>query len=193
VRLGQWLGYSCLSLYSVANTCKFFSICSCSFATVLNRVVLLQRYRIKRGHCHHSCCVTGSRHWLLCSDCATHRAVATIVQLFILPQVSTRLRAWFDWLQSVIPVPLEQFRAVGISSTTSNLGSSAAEQLLSYSITRLPLSLACCCSWFWPSCSWWILPIPRVFVLAFPASIVGELGDSFECENSLVGWIRGTL
>jgi len=51
-------------------------------ATVLNRVVrLLQRYRIKRGIAIAITVVVCSRHWLLCSDCATHcRAVATIVQ-----------------------------------------------------------------------------------------------------------------
>jgi len=52
------------------------------------------------------------------------RIVEQLQQLFnILPQVSVRLRAWFDWLQSVIPGPmLEQFRSLRISLNNFKLG-----------------------------------------------------------------------
>jgi len=132
-----------ISLHLVANTASCFAICSCSLSTVLNRVVrLLQRYRIKRGIAIAITVVVLLALVIGFFAVIVPRIVEQLQQLFnILPQVSTRLRAWFDWLQSVIPM-LEQFRAVESPSTTSNLGSSAAEQLLSYSITRLPLSLA---------------------------------------------------
>jgi len=156
-------------------------------STILNRVETLQRYRIKRSIAIAiTVVVLLAHHWLLCGDCATHCRVATIVQ-YLAASLSTtaclvRLATICDSRANVRTVPSGES-----PSTTSNLGSSAAEQLLSYSITRLPLSLACCCSWFWPSCSWRIPPnTDESLYWHFLSS--ASWGDSFGVWK-LFGWL----
>jgi len=103
------------------------------------------------------------------------RAVATIAQY--LPQVSTRLRAWFDWLQSVIPANI---RTVPYKSP-QQLQTSVArltEQLLLFFC--LAYQLACHCPWLAVAlgsdhhASGESLPIPRSLCTHFLPSIVGE-------------------
>ena len=126
------------------------------------------------------------------------RIVEQLQQLFnILPQVSVRLRAWFDWLQSLIPGPmLEQFRGVEnlpqqlqtwVALLSSNffvlLNNSLAIVLGLLLFLVLTIMLLANSSQY-----------RRVFVLAFPAFYRRRVEEILsECENSLVGWIRGTL
>jgi len=91
-------------------------------------VRLLQRYRIKRGIAIAITVVVLLALVIGFFAVIVPRIVEQLQQLFnILPQVSTRLRAWFDWLQSVIPANIRTVPWWESPSTTSNLGSSAAE------------------------------------------------------------------
>jgi len=103
VRLGQWIGLLALviSLYILWQI-VLLVFAAAVLSTILNRVVqTLQRYRIKR-----SIAITVVVLLALIIGffaVIVPRIVEQLQQLFnILPQVSTRLRAWFG-LQSVIP------------------------------------------------------------------------------------------
>jgi len=146
VRLGQWIGLlALLYLFTFLNPANCF---------VLQQLV----NNLKPSRANFSDIVLSEVlplpsqllcYWLiivLCGDCATHcRAIATMFN--ILPQVSVRLRAWFDWLQSVIPGPmLEQFRS--LENLPQQLQTWAL-LLSNFCLTQsLAIVLACCCSWF---------------------------------------------
>ncbi|HCF25646.1 MAG TPA: AI-2E family transporter [Cyanobacteria bacterium UBA11049] len=202
MRLGQWLGLLALviSLYILWQIRQvvllFFA--AVVLATILNRVVrFLQRYRIKRGI---AIAIT-----VLLLLAIIVGFVAGIVPSFIdqlqqlikiLPTLSDRVRLWVDSVQSRLPVQIAQFQA--INALTQNLQTWIG-RLLGNFFVILNNSLAAVINLL----LFLVLTIMtlvnptqyrRVFVLAFPAFYrrrVEEILD--ECENSLVGWIKGTL
>jgi predicted PurR-regulated permease PerM len=203
VRLGQWLGLLALviSLYILwqIRQVVLLVFAAVVLATVLNRVVrLLQRYRIKRGIAIAITVVVLLALVIGFFAVIVPRIVEQLQQLFnILPQVSVRLRAWFDWLQSVIPVPiLDQLRGVG--NLPQQLQTLVA-RLLSNFFVLLNNSLAIVLGLLlFLVLTIMLLVNPSqyrgVFVLAFPAFYRRRVEEILsECENSLVGWSRGTL
>ena len=203
MRLGQWLGLLALviSLYILwqIRQVVLLLFAAAVLATVLNRVVrLIQRYHIKRG------IAIGITITILLAliigffAVIVPRLVEQLQQLVsVLPQVSERITTWLNWLQSTIPGAMfEQLRTLeNISQQlqiwlTRILGNFFV--ILNNSliiILRLLLFLVLTIM---------LLVNPsqyrRVFVLAFPSFYRQRIDEILsESEESLVGWIKGTI
>ena len=203
MRLGQWVGLLAfiISIYILwqIRQVALLVFASVVLATVLNRVVrLLQRYRLPRGLAIVITVV------LLVAIVAgifaivVPRLIEQLQQLVkLLPQISARVLVWYDQVRALIPGQLLQNNR-GITNLTQQLQTwlggllgnffavinnslAAAINLLLFLVLTIMLLVN-------PT------PYRHTFILAFPAFYrrrVNEILD--ECENSLVGWIRGTL
>lgn len=203
MHLGQWLGLLALiiSLYILWQIRQivllFFA--AVALATILNRVVtILQRYRIKRGFAIVITVVLLIAITVGFFALIVPRLVEQLQQLIaILPTLSVRVRAWLDWAESRIPGQIID-NLQGINSLTQNLQSWIAGLLGNFFVI-INNSLAVVLNlllFLVLTIMLLVNPTPyrRVFVLAFPAFYrrrVEEILD--QCENSLVGWIKGTL
>jgi len=203
VRLGQWIGLLALviSLYILWQIRQVLLVVFAAIvlATVLNRVVgLLQRYRIKRGIAIAITVVLLVTIIISFFAVIVPRLVEQLQQLVnLLPQVSQRLRAWYDWLQTQIPGQvLENIR--GFETLPQQLQTWVA-QLLGNFFVLLNNSLAALVSFLlFLVVTIMLLANPpqyrRIFILAFPAFYRRRVDEILgECETSLIGWIKGTL
>lgn len=203
MRLGQWISVIALliSLYIMWRIRQVLLLVfgAAVFATVLNRIVRrLQMSGVKRGIAIAITLlilfVTMAGFFLVIVP-----KIGDQVQQFtaLLPEGIEQLRAGYEWLQNRIPGQiLEDNRSVSallqnLQNWTSRLlgnfwllvsnSVSAAVSLLLFLAITIMLLLD-------------PLQYRRVFVLAFPAFYrhrVEEILD--QCEQSLVGWSRGTL
>jgi predicted PurR-regulated permease PerM len=168
-------------------------------ATVLNQVVrLLQRYRIKRGI---AIAITVVLLLVIVVGFFTlilPRVVEQLQQFVdLLPQALERVRAWSEWLRTVIPGQLlEDTR--GLRTLTQQL-ESWATRLLGNFFALLSNSLALVLNLLlFLVLTIMLLVNPsqyrRIFILAFPAFYRRRVDEILsECETSLIGWLRGTL
>jgi len=203
VHLGKWIGLLAfvISVYILwqIRQVVLLVFAAVVLATGLNRVVRrLQQSRIKRGIAIGITVVVLLTLIIGFFVVIVPRIVEQLQQLVnVLPQVSVRLRTWSDWLQAVIPGSmLEQFR--GLENLPQQLQAWLA-RLLGNFFVLLNNSLAALLSLLlFLVLTIMLLANPlqyrRVFVLAFPAFYRRRADEILsECENSLVGWIRGTL
>lgn len=203
MRLGSSIGLVALivSLYILWQIRQVLLLLFASvvLATVLNQVVQrLQQYRIKRGI---AVAITVVLLLLLIVGFFAVVVPPIIAQLqalaALVPESLERLRAWFNWLQTVIPQQLiDQVRS--LQGFTQNL-QSWANRLFGNFFTWFNNSLGIVLNFLLflvltimllvnPS------PYRRVFILAFPSFYRRRVDDILgECETSLVGWIKGTL
>lgn len=203
MRLGQWvsllaLGIAIYVLWRIRQVLLLL-FAAVVLATILNRVVrYLRRLHIKRGPA-----IAIAMGLLFLTLFGLFAIIlprlAGQVQLLIdvLPQVVTRLETTYDQLQSRIPGNL----------LADNQGVNNLIQELQAWVTRLlgnffgfvTSSVGVVLNFLlFLAATVMLLVNPlqyrRIFVLAFPAFYrprVNQILD--ECENSLVGWIRGTL
>lgn len=203
MRLGQWIGFFALvvSLYILwqIRQVVLLVFAAVVLATVLNRVVrLLQQYRIKRGI---AIAITVVLLLLLVVGIfavIVPRLVAQLQQfVYLLPQALERVRGWYERLQTLIPGGVLQDDR-GLNALTQQLQTFATRlvgnffALISNSLTVV-LSLLL---FFVITIMLLLNPSPyrRTFVLAFPAFYRRRVDEIIsECEESLVGWIKGTL
>ena len=203
MRFGQWIGLLALviSLYILWQIRQVILVVFAAIvlATVLNRVVgLFQRYRIKRGIAIAITIVLLLTIIIGFFAVIVPRLVEQLQQLVnLLPQVSQRLRAWYDWLQTQIPGQvLENIR--GFETLPQQLQTWVA-QLLGNFFVLLNNSLAALVSFLlFLVVTIMLLANPpqyrRIFILAFPAFYRRRVDEILgECETSLIGWIKGTL
>ncbi len=203
LRLGQWLGLLALviSLYILWQIRQIVLLLFASvvLATVLNRVVrLIQRYRIKRGIAIAFTIVLLLALIVGFFAVIVPRIIDQLQQLVnVLPQVSARINTWLNWLQSIIPGGMfEQLR--GLQTIPQQLQTWVVRLLgnffviINNSLTFI-LSLL-----LFLVLTIMLLTNPsqyrRVFILTFPNFYRRRVDDILsECEESLVGWIKGTL
>ena len=201
--LGQWIGFFAfvVSLYILwqMRQVVLLVFAAVVLATVLNRVVrVLQRYRIKRGIAIAITVV------LLVIIVVGIFAVivprlAEQLQQFVqlLPEALERVRGWYEWLQTVIPGRVLNDNR-GLTALTQQL-QTFATRLIGNFFAVISNSLAVVLSlllFFVLTIMLLVNPSPyrRTFTLAFPAFYRRRVDEILsECEESLVGWIRGTL
>ena len=203
MRLGQWVGLLAfiISIYILwqIRQVALLVFASVVLATVLNRVVrLLQRYRLPRGLAIVITVV------LLVAIVAgifaivVPRLIEQLQQLVkLLPQISDRVLVWYDQVRALIPGQVLQNNR-GIATLTQQLQAWVGG-LLGNFFAVINNSLAAVINlllFLVLTIMLLVNPTPyrQTFILAFPAFYrrrVNEILD--ECENSLVGWIRGTL
>jgi len=203
VRLGQWIGLLALviSLYILWQIRQILLVVFAAIvlATVLNRVVgLFQRYRIKRGIAIAITVVLLLTIIISFFAVIVPRIVEQLQELVnLLPTVSARLRSWYGWIQTQIPGQVLE-NIPGFATLAQQLQAWVA-QLLGNFFVLLNNSLAALVSFLlFLVVTIMLLANPlqyrRIFVLAFPAFYRRRIEEILsECENSLVGWIRGTL
>lgn len=203
MRLGQWIGLFALvvSVYILLQIRQVVLLVFASvvLATVLNRVVRqLQGYRIQRGIAIGIVFVVLLALIIGFFAVLVPRIVEQLQQLVaLLPQISQRLRSWYDWLSSLVPGQLlEDNRA--INTLTQQL-QSWVTRLLGNFFVLLNNSLAAVLNLLlFFVLTIMILTNPsqyrRIFILAFPAFYRRRVDEILtECETSLVGWSKGTL
>jgi len=203
VHLGKWIGLLAfvISIYILwqIRQVVLLLFAAVVLATGLNRVVRrLEQSRLQRGIAIAITVVVLLTLIIGFLLVIVPSIVEQLQQLVnVLPQVSARLRRWSDWLQAVIPgQTLEQFRA--LENIPQQLQTWLA-RLLGNFFVLLNNSLAALLSLLlFLVLTIMLLANPcqyrRVFVLAFPAFYRRRVEEILaECENSLVGWIRGTL
>jgi len=203
VRLGQWLGLLALviSLYILWQIRQIVLLLFASvvLATVLNQIVQrIQRYRIKRGI---AIALTIALFLALIVGffaVIVPRIIDQLQELVsVLPQVSARINTWLNWLQSRIPggtfeqlrglenIPQQLqtwvIRILGNFFVILNNSLSAVVGLLLFLVLTIMLLVN-------PS------QYRQVFILAFPSFYRQRIDEILlKCEESLVGWIKGTL
>ncbi|MDV2994587.1 MAG: putative transport protein YhhT [Chroococcidiopsis sp. SAG 2025] len=203
MRLGQWLGLIALviSLYILwqIRQVVLLLFAAVVLATVLNQVVRrIQRYRIKRGI---AIAITMAILLALIVGFFAFIVPRIINQLeelvSVLPQVSVRIRTWLDWLQSIVPgAILEQFRV--LENLPQQLQNWIAG-LLGNFFVLLNNSLAAILSFLlFLVLTIMLLANPSryrdIFILGFPSFYRQRINEILsESEESLVGWIQGTL
>jgi predicted PurR-regulated permease PerM len=203
VHFRQWLGLLVLaiSLYVLWEIRQVVLVVFAAvvLATILNRVVRqIEQFRIKRGF---AIAITIT---LLLTIVVGFFALIVprfIVQLQvlsdILPQASQRLGEWFTWLQSVIPAPVVE-RFQGFENFSQQL-QAWITRLLSNFFVFINNSLAAIINLLlFLVVTVMLLADPpqyrRIFILGFPAFYRSRVEEILsECENALVGWIKGTL
>jgi predicted PurR-regulated permease PerM len=202
VRFGQWLGLIVLviSLYILWQIRQIVLLVFAAvvLATVLNRVVRrLQRSRIKRGVAIAITAIALLAIIVGFLAIIVPRIVEQLQLLVdILPQVSQRLRTWFNWMESATGPLLEQFS--GLENLTQQLQTWIA-RLLGNFFVLLNNSLSVVLSvLLFLVLTVMLLANPsqyrRIFIFAFPAFYRRRVDEILsECEASLVGWIKGTL
>lgn len=203
MRLGQWIGFFALvvSLYILwqIRQVVLLVFAAVVLATVLNRVVrLLQQYRIKRGI---AIAITVVLLLLLVVGIfavIVPRLIAQLQQfVYLLPQALERVRGWYERLQTVIPGGVLQDDR-GLNALTQQL-QTFATRLVGNFFALISNSLAVVVSlllFFVITIMLLVNPSPyrRTFVLAFPAFYRRRVDEIIsQCEESLVGWIKGTL
>jgi predicted PurR-regulated permease PerM len=206
VRFGQWLGLIALviSLYILWQIRQIVLLLFAAviLATVLNRVVRrLQRSRVKRGFAIAITIVILLAVIIGFFALIVPRIVEQLQQLVnILPQVSQRLRTWFEWLQTAISGSmLEQFQEFRGLENLTQQAQTWISRLLNNFIVFLNNSLSAVLSiLLFLVLTIMLLANPpqyrRIFILAFPAFYRRRVDEILgECEASLVGWIKGTL
>ncbi|MBW4623348.1 MAG: AI-2E family transporter [Cyanosarcina radialis HA8281-LM2] len=202
MRFGQWLGLIVLviSLYILWQIRQIVLLVFAAvvLATVLNRVVRrLQRSRIKRGVAIAITAIALLAIIVGFLAIIVPRIVEQLQLLVdILPQVSQRLRTWFNWMESATGPLLEQFS--GLENLTQQLQTWIA-RLLGNFFVLLNNSLSVVLSvLLFLVLTVMLLANPsqyrRIFIFAFPAFYRRRVDEILsECEASLVGWIKGTL
>jgi len=203
VRLGQWLGLIALviSLYILwqIRQVVLLLFAAVVLATVLNKVVRqIQRYRIGRGIAIAITVIVLLAIIVGSFAVIVPRIVDQLQQLIsVLPQVSTRIRTWIDWLQSAIPgVTLEQFRI--LEDLPQQLQAWVAGLLDNFFVI-LNNSLTVVLGFLlFLALTVMLLANPsqyrEILILAFPAFYRPRVDEILaESETSLVGWIQGTL
>lgn len=203
MRLDQWLGLLALviSLYILwqIRQVVLLLFAAVVLATVLNRVVRpIQQYHIKRGIAIAITVVILLALIVGFFAVIVPRIVEQLQQLVnVLPQASERISTWLNWLQYVIPgAILEQLRV--LENIPQQLQTWIA-QLLGNFFVILNNSLAAIVSvLLFLVLTIMLLANPfqyrRVFILAFPAFYRRRIDEILsESEESLVGWIKGTL
>lgn len=203
MRLGQWLGLLVIviSLYILWQIRQIVLLLFAAvvLATVLNRVVRrIQQYHIKRGF---AIAITGVVLLAIVVGffaLIVPRIIEQLQELVnVLPQASERINNWFNWLQSKVPGLLsDQFRI--LENVTQQL-QTLIVRLLGNFFVILNNSLAIVVGLLlFLVLTIMLLVNPsqyrRVFVLAFPAFYRRRIDEILsETEESLVGWIKGTL
>lgn len=206
MRFGQWLGLIALiiSLYILwqIRQVVLLLFAAIILATVLNRVVRrLQRSRVKRGFAIAITIIILLAVIIGFFALVVPSIVEQLQQLVdIVPQVSQRLRTWFERLQSVIPGSmLEQFQEFrGLENLTQQVQTWLSRLLDNFFVFvnnsfSVVLSIL-----LFLVLTIMLLANPaqyrRIFTLAFPAFYRKRVDEILnECEASLVGWIKGTL
>ncbi|MFH7030812.1 MAG: AI-2E family transporter [Heteroscytonema crispum UTEX LB 1556] len=203
MRFGQLIGLLALaiSLYILWQIRQIVLVVFAAvvLAAILNQVVkFLQRFRINRG-----IAIAISVGFLLTIIVGFFALIVPRIvdqlQEFsvLLPKVLERIRSWNNWLQTVIPTQLlEDIR--GLRYLTEGL-QSWLNRLLTNFFALISSSLTIVLTLFlFLVLTIMLLTNPssyrRGFILLFPAFYrrrVDEILD--ECNNSLVGWIKGTL
>ena len=203
MRLGHWIGLLALvlSLFILweIRQVALLVFTAVVLATVLNRIVRqLQQYRIPRGI---AIVVTIIALLALVAGffaLIVPRLIDQFQQLVdLLPAAIDRMRGWYNELRGEIPGQvLEDNPGFGnLAQQLQNWGT----RLLGNFFALVNNSLSVLISFllfFVVTIMILVSPSPyrRAFVLAFPAFYrrrVDEILD--ECEESLVGWIKGTL
>jgi predicted PurR-regulated permease PerM len=206
VRIGQWIGLLALviSLYIVWQIRQIILLVFAAvvLATILNRVVQrLQQSRVKRGFAIAITMITLVALVVGFFLAIVPSLIEQLEQLAdLLPEIAQRWQEWFEWAQTVIPGSIleqfEQFR--GIENLTQQL-QTWITRLLGNFFVLLNNSLAAVLNLLlFLVLSIMILTNPaqyrRIFILAFPAFYRHRIDEILsECEESLVGWIKGTL
>jgi predicted PurR-regulated permease PerM len=206
VRIGQWIGLLALviSLYIVWQIRQIILLVFAAvvLATILNRVVQrLQQSRVKRGFAIAITMITLVALVVGFFLAIVPSLIEQLEQLAdLLPEIAQRWQEWFEWAQTVIPGSVleqfEQFR--GIENLTQQL-QTWITRLLGNFFVLLNNSLAAVLNLLlFLVLSIMILTNPaqyrRIFILAFPAFYRHRIDEILsECEESLVGWIKGTL
>lgn len=201
--LGQLIGFFALvvSLYILwqIRQVVLLVFAAVILATVLNRVVrLIQRYRIQRGI---AIAITVILLLLLIVGIfavIVPRLVEQLQQFVeLLPEALERVRGWSNRLQTLIPGAVLQDNR-GLNALTQQL-QTFATGLVNNFFALVSNSLAVVISlllFFVLTVMLLVNPAPyrRTFILAFPAFYRRRVDEIIsECEESLVGWIRGTL
>jgi len=203
VRIGQWLGIIAvlISLYILWQIRQVLLLLFAAvvFATVLNRVVrVLQGWRVKRGI---AIAITIILLLLILFGLFAiiiPRLAEQLQQLVdTLPQAVDRVRALYDWVQARFPGQLlqdgrtlEDFTQALRSWVTALIGNFffLARNSVSVVLSFLLFVAATIMLLVNPA------PYRRVLIRAFPAFYRERINAILdECEDSLVGWIRGTL
>ncbi|NHC37369.1 AI-2E family transporter [Scytonema millei VB511283] len=203
MRLGQWLGLLALaiSLYILwqIQQVVLLLFAAVVLATVLNRVVRrMQQYRIKRGFAIAITIAVLLAVIVGFFAFIVPRIVDQLQQLVgVLPQTSERIAAWLNWLQSTIPGAIfEQLRVLENIPQQLQIW---ITRLLGNFFVILNNSLTVVLSLLlFLVLTIMLLANPsqyrRVFILAFPNFYRRRIDEILsETEESLVGWIEGTL
>ncbi|MGL5922925.1 AI-2E family transporter [Chroococcidiopsis sp.] len=203
MRIGQWIGFLALiiSLYVLwqLRQVVLLIFAAVVLATVLNRLVrFLQRSRIPRGI---AIAITVIALLAIVAGIfaiVVPRIVEQLQQLVkLLPEISARVLGWYNWVRSLIPGRVLE-AAPPLSNLTQQLQSFVGGILGNF-VTVLNNSLAAVVNFllfFVLTIMLLLNPVPyrRTLTLAFPAFYRRRVDEILsECEDSLVGWIKGTL
>lgn len=203
MRLGQWVSLIALilALYIVWEIRQVLLLVFAAIilATILNRIVkTLERARIKRGIAIAITLVFALIILFSFFAIIVPRLLGQVQQLVtVMPSALNRLQNSYDWIQSRIPGQiLADDRGAGmIIQNLQNWGTRLLGNfffLISNSFS-LVISLLL---FFATTIMLLINPLQyrRVFLMAFPAFYRQRVdGILDECEQSIVGWIKGTL
>lgn len=203
MKFGQWLGLFALaiSLYILwqIRQVVLLVFASVVLATVLNRVVRrIQRYRINRGI---AIAITMTILLALIIGffaVIVPRIVEQLQELLtLIPVISDRLRIWYNWLQTVVPVQV--FENFDLLNNLAGQLQSLVAQILGNFFVLLNTSLTAILSFLLFLVVTMMLlanPVPyrRILILTFPAFYRRRVDQILqECEAALIGWIKGTL
>lgn len=203
MRLGQWIGLLAfvLSLYILwqIRQVVLLVFAAVVLATILNQVVkFLQRYRIKHGIAIAITVVLLLAVIIGFFALIVPKLVEQLQQLVnLLPELSERVRNWYNQLVDLIPGQVLE-DTQGINTLTQQLQSWVA-RLLGNFFVLLNNSLAAVINLLlFLVLTIMLLVNParyrRIFILAFPAFYRRRIDEILsECEQSLIGWIKGTL
>ena len=201
---GQWLGLLALaiSLYILwqVQQIALLVFASVVLATLLNRVVRsIERYRINRGLAIAMTMTVLIALIISFFAVIVPRIIEQLQELVLLiPVVSNRLRIWYNWLQTVVPVEVLNNFNVIFSSLAGQLQSLIA-QILGNFLILLNVSLTAFLSLLLFLVITLMLlanpaPYRRLLIRIFPAFYRRRVDRILrECEVALIGWIKGTL
>lgn len=201
--LGEWIGLFALfiSLYILwqIRQVVLLIFAAVILATILNRVVkFLQRYRIKRGIGIALAVVSLIAIVVGFFALVVPQIVEQLQQLVdLLPQIVARVQSWNAWLKNAIPGQILD-NTDSLQALTQQLQTYVGT-LLGNFIGLIRNSLSVFLNFLlFLVLTVMILVNPgqyrRVFILAFPSFYRRRIDEILqECEDSIVGWIRGTL
>ncbi|PIG91826.1 AI-2E family transporter [Gloeocapsopsis sp. IPPAS B-1203] len=202
MRLGQWLGLLVfvISLYILwrIRQVVLLLFAAVVLATALNRIVRqMQQYHIKRGIAIAITVVILLSLIVGFFAVIVPRIIDQLQQLIgVLPQVSARIDTWVNWLQSRIPGAMFEFRV--LENIPQQLQTWVARLLGNFFVFLNNSLTAILGVLLFLVLTIMLLANPsqyrRVFILAFPAFYRRRVNEILsETEESLVGWIKGTL